>query len=123
MDISLSKKSKENKFSYSINNISTLSLKTSLGAPKVQTKKLEKLFTGSDDDGMCNSENSSELSFCSFIENDDKPQDAISINLLDQPDLNKSLCKKPKKFYLNPILVNKWEKPFFGEDLNPSSLK
>jgi hypothetical protein len=33
--------------------------------------------------------------------------------------MNNSLSQKPKIFYSNPILVNKWEKPFFGEDLKP----
>ena len=103
--------------SYSLNNISTLSPKTSKGAPKVQVKKLERLYTGSDDDGVGSSENSSELSFCSFAENDDKPQDINTINLFDQPEINDNLLQKPKTFYLNPTLVNKWEKPFFGEDL------
>jgi hypothetical protein len=44
-------------------------------------------------------------------------QDKNIIDLFDQPDINNNLCQKPKKFYLDPTLINKWEKPFFGEDL------
>jgi len=119
MDISLSKKFKETKFSNSINNISYLTQEISWGAPKAQVKKLERLFTGSDDEGVGSSENFSELSFCSFIENDDKLQDTNINNFFDQPDVNNIHSNNPKIFYIDSVLVNKWEKPFFGEDLKP----
>jgi len=43
--------------------------------------------------------------------------------LFDQPDMNNIQTNKPKIFYIDSILVNKWEKPFFGEDLKPQALK